>query len=406
MALSMPNCVYKAYAAFDPDGKCSLTINIGPVDDELENADIIVDLYRVANAGTVPGYDTYDWQMIEPFRSFFEEAEFTITPSIDGEGWRTVAGLAAQCALGTPEGTDVMAPESRDVFDDEDQQVWKNLPINKENGEELKPGLYLIVPHGQNLTEYVSSKSNLDGQESIVTIAQSRHYTYSFTPELISLPTKAGLNTAQSAGEWIYDAQVDLNLKYSKEIRVGNLKITKDLADYMQRERADGHKVTDPATFVFEVSVYESKDAFENLGKNANKIYHNFISIVFDPNGDYAIIDKNEGEYLSSSPGKKTAIINDLPIDSYAVVDEVYSGAIYTKDSIKTALIDINNDDNTVEVSFKNKYDEFHNGGGSVTNKFTYKAGESKWGWEQVTDSSQDGEVIQPPLDTDTKAEN
>ena len=60
------------------------------------------------------------------------------------------------------------------------------------------------------------------------------------------------------------------------------------------------------------MSVYESKDAFENLGKNANKIYHNFISIVFDPNGDYAIIDKNEGEYLSSSPGKKTAIINDL----------------------------------------------------------------------------------------------
>ena len=67
--------------------------------------------------------------------------------------------------------------------------------------------MYLVIPHG-SLEEYVVEEEGV-----ITTIAQSTGYEYSFTPQIISLPTKEDLDgsgeitTAWSDGEWIYDAK-------------------------------------------------------------------------------------------------------------------------------------------------------------------------------------------------------
>ena len=48
------------------------------------------------------------------------------------------------------------------------------------------------------------------------------------------------------------------------------------------------------------------------------------------------------------------------------------------------------------------RLDDEHGGGGSVTNKFTYSADQSKWGWQQVEDDSTEGaqNVIQSDVKT------
>ena len=57
--------------------------------------------------------------------------------------------------------------------------------------------------------------------------------------------------------------------------------------------------------------------------------------------------------------------------------------------------------DETVQVSFENYYDDREGGGGSVTNKFTNSEEKGKWTWEQLTDSSTEGSVIQSDSQSD-----
>ncbi|MDO5132968.1 MAG: hypothetical protein Q4D81_08295 [Eubacteriales bacterium] len=414
MALSLPAGRQPAYATVpDPEQECSLTVNIGTTltDEErqdLEEAAVVVDLYRIADAEPVNGYETYSWAVLEPFLTFFAEKGVSVSASIDSSGWREVAKAAAEAALGTvPEGTEAMAPAPVGSFSA--TQVVRDQPVGSPITG-LPAGLYLIVPHGSNDTEYVSTSTvtGIAGEEtSQVTLALSRHYKYSFSPELISLPTKEGLNTAQNAGTWEYDGNVDLTMKYSREKRIGALEITKTLLTNAERGKdtpaGDGTEteraITDPATFVFEVSVYDSEELY-NSGA-APDIFHDFISIIFDANGDYSIIGANEGQYASDSYGSRTARIENLPIGSYAVVKEVYAGAVYTGYPDQCATIEVNENANTIGVTFENDYNEGINGGGSVTNKFTCTkdpaTGDDKWSTlDQVTDSTQDTETEDP----------
>ena len=92
-------------------------MNIGttlPEEDkaDLAEADVVIDLYRVADAVEVVGYDTYSWSVNEPYKTALEAAGVQITDKIDKDGWRKVADIVAQLVLGeVPEGTDAMAPK-------------------------------------------------------------------------------------------------------------------------------------------------------------------------------------------------------------------------------------------------------------------------------------------------------
>ena len=139
------------------------------------------------------------------------------------------------------------------------------------------------------------------------------------------------------------------------------------LVDYAQREKEVGNAriIKDPATFIFEVTAYE-KEGSENV------ILHDYVSIVFD------------------SYGSKSVLIKDLPVDSYVVVKEAYSGRVYSTDTDKDATILA---DQNVGVEFENEYEDREPGGGSVTNHFEYT---EKDGWvqkEQVDNTEESSEV-------------
>lgn len=406
-ALSAPLAARRAYASVDLGQPCSLTVNIGaslPEDEQrdLYEADIVVDLYRIADAVPASGYDSFGWEVIEPFRS----EGVSIDSSAGADGWKSVADRAAEVALGDiPKGEDAAkgsggaarkAPSPKGEF--MARQVFYGNPANSQITD-MKAGLYLVIPHGSGIEEYVAAKANTSGDVSRVTVAESNRYIYSFYPELVSLPNRPvaadGSYGAADGSSWVTDASVDLSLKFSREERTGNLEITKDLLTYAAREKT-GRTITDPATFVFEVSVYESRQAYEHAESSAPLVYHDFVSIVFDGNGDYGITGASPDEYGNTEYGRKKAVVKGLPIGSYAVVEEVYTG-IYanTGGAVKEHEIVVNDDDNTIGVEFVNDYGDKHGGGGSVTNRFTFSSSDSKWGWEQVTDDSVDGEVIQ-----------
>ena len=387
----------KVFASIDLDRDCSLTISAGSMMlEELPDANVEIDLYRVADAVPLGSFDTYDWKINEPFAY----RGFTIDKNIDSAGWRELANKAAEIVLGE-------APEDKTEWDPSDSikmipagiRVMGCAPDTKI--EPLEPGLYLILAHGADIAEYAttdasaapaagstgSTAENAAAAGGTVTIAHSRHYLFKFSPELISIPAKTmdstqPSNTADVIQDgWYYDAAA--MLKPSQSPRLGNLEIEKNLLDYAQREKTtDGETrlIKDPATVVFDVSVYSSEEEYNPSKPGENRIYHNNVSVVFD------------------AYGKKSVLIENLPAYSYAVVKEVYAGQAYTiDDTVRTETILANE---TVTIPFEDEYDDTHGGGGSVTNKFTYKAGQSKWGWEQMTDSSQNGTVIQSDATT------
>ena len=382
-------------SSIDLDRDCSLTISAGSMMlEELPDANVEIDLYRVADAIPVEGFDTYDWQVNEPFAS----RGITIDKNIDNAGWRELANKAANIVLGeAPEGKTEWDPS--DSIKDIPDEIKKMGQLPDTKIEPLTPGLYLILAHGSDIAEYAttdtsaapaagSTGSTAETAAAVggtATIAHSRHYLFKFSPELISIPARTmdstqPSNTADREG-WYYDAAA--MLKPSQSPRLGNLEIEKDLLDYAQREKTTDGKtrlIKDPATVVFDVSVYSSEEEYDPAKPGENRIYHNNVSVVFD------------------AYGKKSVLIENLPAYSYAVVKEVYAGQAYTiDDTVRTETILANE---TVTIPFEDEYDDTHGGGGSVTNKFTYKAGQSKWGWEQMTDSSQNGTVIQSDATT------
>ncbi len=369
MVLSVPFGLKSARAAehkfIDLTTPCSLTISLtGDVTmaEDAKTANAVIDVYRIAEAVKVQGFDTYTFKASPGFEGL--EAAMT-DKDIDAAGWKTIAQQAAEIILGS-------APEGKTEWDpSEKAAAYDSLKTSGDPETKIdlgaNPGLYLVVAHGKDVTEYATTVTDDTGTSSIATIANSKTYTYKFAPELISLPTKDAvkegeeeiINTA-NPGDWIYDATAAL--KPSREFRIGDLEITKILEDYRQRQKKE-KLIKDPATFVFEVTAYE--DETQKV-----EVYHDYVSIVFK-------------EF-----GEKSVLVKGLPVGSYVVVKEEYHGN-YTAYPDQTTTIIANE---TVGVEFKNTYDDGEPGGGSVTNHFEYLDG----GWvqkEQVDNTEDSSEV-------------
>ncbi|MBE6006541.1 MAG: hypothetical protein E7238_05220 [Sarcina sp.] len=415
MAVSVPLFGNTAYAdPVDLTQDCSLTITSSASTEQdkalLDEANVVVDIYRVGDAIPDEMYDTYHWEPIPVLKGRLELPDDT-----DRAGWRQVTTQATNLVLGTaPEGQTQWNPD-----DLQSDQVLKNAIVNTEDDrslkitgkslgekiEGLKPGIYLIIPHGSNITNYCSTNRAAAANENAaadatselavtnpaslsptVMLARSSKRTYQFAPELVALPTKAPneegeIKTSNQPYEWIYDASVVLK---PAQLGVGgDLEIIKDLSayEYRKKNNLEGveRDVIDPATFVFEVTAYENQAIYEAQGANAPAIYHNFISIEF------------------TDASSKSALIRDIPVGSYVVVEEVYSGRSYTAtvDTTQTATIQ---PDQPVGVDFTNDYDDRHGGGGSFTNNFKFNG--SGWDLERTTDNSTAAEHVSYPAET------
>ena len=405
--LSLP-LAGKASEVINLDTKCSLTIAPGPASMEAELAlsDLQIELYKVADAIPVQGYDTYGWEKTEP--TPFGSVTIPKMNENANAAWRKAAQQAAEAVLGTPREGETEWNPSTSVK--KIQKDYPNLYMGTkglEHGADstntvtpgsvlaqftnLEPGLYLILAHGESVTDYAAVRETADSEtadgeteKNTVTLAHVGNMEYTFLPELVSLPNRPATNDDPESGpfntanraNWVYNAKV--TLKPSQRPFVGGLKIVKTLDAYEQRENGE-NLTNDDAAFIFEVTVTEN-DASE-------PVYHDMVSITFDAN---------------STVSEKSVLIEGLPVGSQAVVKEIYpepdSGEglykLVVEDGTQTITADT-----AVSASFENDYNDQNNGGGSVTNKFTYKEGasdiESRWGWEQVSDDSETGVVIQ-----------
>ncbi|MDO5476546.1 MAG: DUF5979 domain-containing protein [Eubacteriales bacterium] len=351
---------------------------------DLADANIQIDLYRIADAERASGYDTYNWIPTGEF----DDGKITVpieTDSAAGKtAWEKAAQDAAKIVLGFPEsGADWNPSSTTAKYQGSDLGIYTGNAVTYTpagNGEKsnvaasfgnLKAGLYLVLAHGNNVTNY--ARKNADGT-GIITIAQSGVYEYTFRPEIVSIPSKnpevwlgeteERYNTANT-GPWQFD--VTAILKPTQEEHLGDLRITKVLDNYEVRGLTTpegAHLVYDGATFIFEVTGYNSKADYDN--GTATEVYHDYVSIVF------------------GGAGSESALVTGLPVGTYVVVSEEHSGKNYTKEEdIKDAVIGANTE---VTVSFENEYNGEHGGGGSVTNSFTYQNGE--WTLKRADDNA------------------
>ena len=149
-----------------------------------------------------------------------------------------------------------------------------------------------------------------------------------------------------------------------------------ELYEYRKKEIGDNPRdIKDNATFVFEVTAYESEDSYKQFG-DAARIYNNYITINFN-----------------DESGTKNALVKDLPVGAYVIVKEVYSGRSYTE-TVKEKAAVIQPDDVSY-VDFENKYDKTQGGGGSFVNNFKY-TDETGWEGNRVDDNSTGSTVVKP----------
>lgn len=314
-----------AAAAVDVGRPCTLTVSPGGGEfaDDLRDAGVVIDLYKVADAVADSQYDTYTYDLLDGYTGL------EVPEGLDDAGWRALSREAARIALdgGTP------------VVSGADVDKAADIP---------GCGLYLVVARGRDIADYMTSVAGEDGVEGPATIARSRGYTYTFAPSLVSLPSKEaedGVIDTAGPGDWLYD--VSVTLKPQREVRYGSLEIVKTLQSY---------ETEDPATFVFQV------DAVLD-GQN---VYSDVVALSF------------------TAAGQKSTLIEDLPVGAEVTVREIYTGAVYTliTADTQTAVVPAND---VVSVAFTNGYDNTNKGGGAVVNQFEYDA-EGGWGWTKIPD--------------------
>lgn len=305
--------------------KCSVTVspcgNTYGYASELESG-FDVDLYLVATAKKVEGYDTYTYELTESFKTI------SIPDELDTEAWKNIAAAAREVLFKNYESLKTSAKTGK----------------TGEKIGDLTAGLYLIVARGTGKDIIIR-----DG----VTVVVTPKYEFMFEPSLVSLPTKDPeendqgelvINTANDS-DWIYDAQVVL--KPTEKQRFGKLKIFKDLLTY---------KTGESATFAYLVNVPKGQ---------ANEAFTIAVPIFLsDATEVYAEVDK-------------------LPVGATVTVVEQYEGSTYkaTSATTQTAVISA---DTVAEVHFENDYVPDHPGGYGILNTFTYDS-EDGWVWEKKT---------------------
>lgn len=344
-----------ASSPVDVTKECSLTIDAGQAEDaeknDLAEADVVIDLYKVADAEADSQYDTYNYKVKDEYRSLEEQLGYDSLQKMDEDSFRELADQAAAITFQEEDGIAKVAVD----------KCKDGVPVGTRI-EGLESGLYLAAARGGNLTDpkdYVSNNKNKEGNGELVTIANSSKYQYSFLPQFITLPATSFDTSGGQAlygGEWQYD--ITASLKYSREVRRGSLEIEKTLETYEDSE---------PVTFVFQIEGYADESRQES-------VYSNVVSLAFD------------------APGTRSVLVEDaIPAFAYVEVTEVYSGAAYTlvSDPVQTAVIRA---DESEKVSFANTYDGGGNSGGSVTNSFQYQE-ETGWSWSKLADSTQQADA-------------
>ncbi|MBQ9250335.1 MAG: hypothetical protein IJ179_08195 [Oscillospiraceae bacterium] len=321
----------------------------GYLEDLTQNAYVVVDLYKVADAASVPGYDIYSLTMRSDFTGL------TIPDAVTNADWQDLAQAAFDVVREKALAPAVSgaAVDTAITLSSEEQDVPGG------------PGLYLVIARGRDLTaeeDYITTIKDEADHEKLVTVAYSDLYQYVYEPQLIALPTKAAvdvldetgavigteINTA-NPGDWIYNPTIAL--KPERLYRMGDLEISKTLEGYIG---------TEEAAFIFTIEA-----EWPNLNDNTKTDYFS-----------------NSHTFFFSADGTQTyKIEQQIPVGVEVKVTEVYSGAHYTlsfTDQEQTVTIAA---EDTVKAAFTNVFDKTVKGGHGIENHFEHDG--STWRWVQ-----------------------
>lgn len=343
-------------ATFLPAGESS-----GFLTDLRENANVVVDLYKVADAEKADGYDSYTLRLREAFAGLTGADTVLNSSTAANADWQTLAAVAF-AAVQAKAGTDAaVTPTAAGAA------VDTAIALSGEGLETLGgPGLYLVIARGSDLTaaaDYTKTIRDDAGNEKQVTIANSSLYQYEYEPQLIAIPTKAAadvldengqptgetqINTG-NGGDWIYSPVI--SLKPARVYRMGDLEIAKTLEGYIG---------TETAAFVFTVEA-EWPDLNDNTKTEKYSNTHTF--------------------FFSADGTQSYKIEQKIPVGVEVTVKEVYSGAHYTlnfTDQEQTVTIGA---ETAARAAFTNVFDKTVKGGHGIENEFEHDG--STWRWVQ-----------------------
>lgn len=229
--------------AVDLSRACSVTVSLGSgeLSEALREADLVVDLYRIAGAMSVDGEDAIRFEPAAPY------AALPISEAESQEDWNALAQQAATLARESD------APQV--------SEAPVETAVTGESG--LTPGLYLLLLHGRGENEL-----GPNGE----TVAYAGAYRYLFAPQLISLPTREAAEdgaVTTASGAWIYD--VTVYPKPEVELAYSSLLLTKILRNY---------DAQNDALFVFSVEAT----------LNGECVYSDVISLPFYAAGEQSVV--------------------------------------------------------------------------------------------------------------------
>ncbi len=314
----------KAADKVDLKSACSLTATATSttdkvVLDDIEEANVVMDYYKVAYAVENKKGDGYTFELVDPYLGIINLPEGNKSDDWMGVSQDVASIVMAYYKAGTP-----IVPTA--------------TAENKKTVDSLEAGLYLVIARGENQPDYFIEKDNaVTGKKDIVTLATGADNEFFFAPEIVAVPTKdpnpaTGVIDLGAPGEWRYSST--FYMKPYWEPRFGDLKIIKDLLVYEDSE---------PAFFIFQV---DTEKKYGDVVKKTSKVY----SLMF------------------TQAGQEELLIKDLPVGATVKVTEINSGVGYEiqGSNVQNTTIVAND---FVEVRFTNTY---HTGGkgGAITNHF------------------------------------
>lgn len=195
LVLAVPAAAYRADAAIsiDTDRECSIKFTLDGSFQELENMEVPVEVYRVAEVDSageykeLPGFESLDLG--------------NISSQATAREWEEKAGLAVKAA-------------------EEGQVAPEQISTTEAGFTGLETGMYLVEAQA----------------------VSSEEYDYGFTPYLLALPNN--YYTAETPDDsWVYD--VTAGLKPEQTPRFGSIQIRKALDSY--------NETLGSASFIFSV---------------------------------------------------------------------------------------------------------------------------------------------------------
>jgi len=356
---------------------CSIIISMpeGEAYADLANADLVADVYQIAEADPVDPEGTYDMY------------KFTYDPALSDEKYHVepIADVIKEGGEIKAEDIDALTQNlAQAALVDElikpvGEPVKYDAETKKINVTGIAAGLYLIIPYGSDIEEYFTNEGGV-----ISMTADTEDNVFTFAPMLVSVPNReirelgtgnvAGneewtypiyIGNEENTGEWDYDIELNAKIGYTPIDKYGSLEITKTLTDFAYTEGR-----SDEATFVFQVEVTD---------KDGNKVLSNVYTTAFTAAGTQTVVK-----------------IDELPVGATAVVTEVYSGNYKAEQELFDELVIVADADTStaevmdpLKVEFRNSWNNTNYGTGSVTNRFV--GGASDWDPARSTKTYADG---------------